>query len=126
MEGLLQPSHLLFILLIVLFIVVPIAITLRIARYLRARCAWPETQLRGWKRIGIIASVVWILGAGSFTACAVLIPNFHRAGSLTSTVAQVIFAEFVVLVPVPLGWGFASLILFLVYWVKRGFSPTHN
>lgn len=30
-------------------------------------------------------------------------------------------AAIVALVPVPLGWGFAYLVLFLVRWVRRGF-----
>ena len=31
-------------------------------------------------------------------------------------------AAVVAFVPVPLGWGFAYLVLFLVRWVKRGFA----
>jgi hypothetical protein len=30
-------------------------------------------------------------------------------------------AALVAFVPVPLGWGFAYLLFFLVRWVKRGF-----
>jgi hypothetical protein len=31
-------------------------------------------------------------------------------------------AALVAFVPVPLGWGFASLVLFLVRWTKHGFA----
>jgi hypothetical protein len=31
-------------------------------------------------------------------------------------------AVMIALIPVPLGWGFVYLVLFLVRWVKRGFS----
>lgn len=111
------------------------------------------TKLNGWKRIGTIASVVWIIGAGvhtydseidrasgfiasthvecdsnlagktgdawttSFNECnkraddslALALTNARLAGAL------------VAFVPVPMGWGFAYLVLFLVRWVKRGF-----
>lgn len=103
-------------------------------------------KLNGWKRIGVIVSVVWILGAGIYTDKVVessVIENAseqtlsceaahnwvgsgecdkrstdylanHNYDALT-TAASVAF------IPVPLGWGFVYLILYLVTWVKRGF-----
>lgn len=72
-------------------------------------------KLNGWKRIGIIASVVWILGAG-LTSLAEL---DYLAGTPSSDWSA---AAFVTFAPVPLGWGFVYLVLFLVRWVKRGFA----
>jgi hypothetical protein len=109
-------------------------------------------KLNGWKRIGIIASVVWILAAGVHTYDSEIdrandyitstflncesnwvgtgdayekhidrcekIENESLALALTSARLD---GALVALIPVPLGWGFAYLILFLVRWVKRGF-----
>ena len=110
------------------------------------------TKLNGWKRIGIIASVLWILGAGEYTYSSKLdraddliastllacesnwvgvgdayekhvhecqkIADDSFALALTNARLEGALAAFV---PVPLGWGFAHLVLFLVRWVKRGF-----
>ena len=127
-------------------------------------------KLNGWKRIGIIASVIWILGAGAYTydseidqaslpiskaylscdsaakALPRKAPDFipdpgtvpmppgavpadsrdcHKQAedSLTLAVKNArLDASLVALVPVPLGWGITYLVLFLVRWVKRGFT----
>lgn len=104
-------------------------------------------KLDGWKRIGVIVSVVWILGSGIFTYNAVgnsVIKNAaaqtlmceeanNMAGStecdkrstdyLTNHNYDPLRASTsVAFIPVPLGWGFAYLILFLAAWVKRGFT----
>ena len=110
-------------------------------------------KLNGWKRIGIIVSVVWILGAGVHTydseidRFSRIIASTHvqcdsnlagKTGDAWTTgfnecdkqaddsLASVLNgarldAALVAFVPVPLGWGFAYLVLFLVRWVKRGF-----
>jgi hypothetical protein len=110
-------------------------------------------KVNGWQRIGIIASVVWILGAWVHTydseinSASELIVSTHVAcdsnlagitgdawkkgfdecnkqdnESRTQAMAGArLDAEIVAFVPVPLGWGFAYLVLFLVRWVKRGF-----
>lgn len=112
-------------------------------------------KLNGWKRIGIVASVVWILGAGLHTygsemeTDSRLISSTHVAcdsnlGNKTEDARAEAFNEcnkqaddslalaltnarlagaLVAFVPVPLGWAFVYLILFLVRWVKRGFMP---
>ncbi len=97
-------------------------------------------KLNGWKRIGVIASVIWILGAGAYTyvsestseviasiqcetkpgfgdeaAFLRCVKNAHDSLGVAEVVALAAF------VPVPLGWGFVYLVLFLVRWVKRGF-----
>lgn len=111
-------------------------------------------KLNGWKRIGIIASVVWILGAGLYTydsefnrashyiaadhvRCDSYLGNYKDEDAremafrecnkqaddslaLAETNARLVGA-IVAFVPVPLGWGFTYLALFLVRWVKRGF-----
>lgn len=106
-------------------------------------------RLNGWKRIGIIASVVWILGAGLYTHgalqesdskaavaaaldCESYIPkgitslaecDKRAADYLAGTHSgEWIGTAVVAFVPVPLGWGFVYLVLFLVRWVKRGFA----
>jgi hypothetical protein len=164
-------------------------------------------KLNGWKRIGIIASVIWIIGVGAYTydseidqaslpisrtylSCdsaakaptsrdvldqiaagntggqpplprkapdsapepgtvsadslpvtpppgyTVEVPvppgavladsrDCHKQAedSLTLAVKNArLDASLVALVPVPLGWGITYLILFLVRWVKRGFT----
>ncbi len=110
-------------------------------------------RLNGWKRIGIIASVVWILGAGTHTynseinsaikgidslevACESPLPgetadtlddrvnkcDKHSDDFLALAISNARFeAALVAFVPVPLGWGFTYLVLFLVRWIKRGF-----
>jgi hypothetical protein len=112
------------------------------------------TKLNGWKRIGIIASVLWIPGAWVHTfdsetdrasasiASTQVACDSSLAGktgdawtkgfnecdrqaddSLALALANArLEATFVALVPVPLGWGFTYLVLFLVKWVKRGFG----
>jgi hypothetical protein len=109
-------------------------------------------KLNGWKRIGIVGSVVWILGAGLYThdevvkqisASYVQIDQDcigETGGNVGRSVdvakcdkiaddyaAQVYHYEWVepaivAFVPVPLGWGFVYLVLFLVRWIKRGFA----
>ena len=111
-------------------------------------------KLNGWQRLGIIASVVWILVAWVHTydsendsASKAIASNQvtcdgNLAGktgdawqkgldecnkradeSLTQAMAGArVDAAIVALVPVPLGWGLAYLVLFLVRWVKRGFA----
>jgi len=110
-------------------------------------------KLNGWKRIGIIASIVWILGAGVHTydseidsASAYITPihvacdsylaeqtgdtrknwlsecdkeanDYLKVAYRNAWFAAALFA----FIPVPLGWGFTYLVLFLVRWVKRGF-----
>ena len=106
-------------------------------------------KLNGWKRIGVIASAVWIIGAGYSTL--VVTENsamkFHNAlvqqcmappndwGEIYKSClknaddytmemlpSERTEAALVAFVPVPLGWGFTYLVLFLVRWIKRGFS----
>lgn len=106
-------------------------------------------KLSGWKRVGIIASAVWILCAGTYTlkvADDTLIttasgftlrceemPDGSLRGSAkcdelsTEYLAKMKFepwieSALVAFVPVPLGWGFTYLVLFLIRWVRRGFS----
>jgi hypothetical protein len=111
-------------------------------------------KLNGWKRLGIIASVVWILGAWVHTidsendSESKAVASIHvtcddnlagKTGDawqkgfdecnkeaddlLTHAMAGArVDAAIVAFVPVPLGWGLAYLVLFLVRWVKRGFA----
>jgi len=110
-------------------------------------------KVNGWKRIGIIASIVWIFGAGLYTydleidSASKAIASTHVAcdsnlagktgdawttgfnecdkqanDSLSEANANArLVAALFAFVPVPLGWGFTYLVLFLLRWVKRGF-----
>lgn len=104
-------------------------------------------KLNGWKRIGIVVSVAWILGAGTRTLIVVEDADIKTASGLTLSCEEAqnwrwslecdnrstdylaeskyhgwIGAGAVAFIPVPMGWGFAYLILFLVRWIKRGFA----
>ena len=108
-------------------------------------------KLSGWKRIGIVASVVWVIG-GYFH-------EFHsvydRALESYSTIKTHCYEHvdddasptkdecdrdfelslnetfhdareagiFAALVPIPIAWGVTYFALFLGGWVKRGFVP---
>jgi hypothetical protein len=124
-------------------------------QYLATRCFPKDAmKLNGWKRIGIIASVVWIFGAWLHTNSTVLdrqsalIVSIHIAcdsnlGGKTGGAWEKGFAQcnkqadeslavaiknarleaaLAAFVPVPLGWAFVYLVLFLERWVKRGFE----
>ncbi len=110
-------------------------------------------KVNGWERIGIVASVVWILSAGAHTYQSEMdsaskgIASIHVAcdsnlAGKTGNAWDMGFSEcnkqanemlaeantnawfsaaLFAFVPVPLGWGFAYLVLFLLRWVKRGF-----
>jgi hypothetical protein len=104
-------------------------------------------KVNGWKRIGIIASVVRILGSGAQTLNVVENDLTKTASELMLSCEEAqngrgsaecdrrsfdylaetnkglwIEVAAVALIPVPLGWGFTYLVLFLVRWVKRGFN----
>lgn len=105
-------------------------------------------KLNGWKRIGIVTSVVWILGAGLYTyeavsesdikaavSAALACENYIASGVTTleecdkrktDYLAETFPDEWreaaiVAFVPVPLGWGFVYLVLSLMRWIQRGF-----
>ncbi|HKV47096.1 MAG TPA: hypothetical protein VJN69_03310 [Candidatus Acidoferrales bacterium] len=106
-------------------------------------------KLNGWKRLGVVASVVWIIGAGFYTLGNLSDEAVETASQLTlnceaarngqgsqecdqratdyldeTTDSDRIEAAAVAFVPVPLGWGFAYLLLFIVVWIKRGFAQS--
>lgn len=141
-----------------------------------------KPRLNGWKRIGIVASVFWIVGAGAYTlktrddadqeAAATIYRNcastrdeiehsqdvecgrqsergpmidiptaFQKCMSafkeehpeldcskrsedfaVGTLSGDWMDAAIVGIAPVPFGWGFVYLILFLVRWIKRGFG----
>ena len=111
------------------------------------------TKINGWKRIGIIASLVWIIGAYLYAYSSAIskrsedISSVHVTcdADLTGKTGDAYTNGFkecnkqaddslslairdarldgvlAALVPVPLGWGFAYLVLFTAGWVRRGF-----
>ena len=103
-------------------------------------------KLNGWKRIGIIVSVVWILCADIYTYNAVENSVVENASAQTINCEKangwigsaecdkrstdylaaykhdaLMTSASAAFVPVPLVWGFVYLVLFFVAWVKRGF-----
>jgi formylglycine-generating enzyme required for sulfatase activity len=96
-----------------------------------------------WKRIGIVASIVWILGAGIYTLKvtnddsvrlgAVTTESCHDANGPAYEACQkagddfltqqlhgdLIIGVIFAFVPVALGWGLIYLVLFLVRWNSR-------
>jgi hypothetical protein len=134
-------------------------------------------KINGWKRIGIIASVIWVIGAWvtavivlgdqdlkrhafyygecakirdemdqsarvecerkaglsdtatAFNDCMEAYRQKHRdtCGTPTQDIEREgseerEMATFLAFVPVPFAWGFVYLVIFLVRWVKRGFT----
>lgn len=101
-------------------------------------------RLSGWKRIGIVVSVAWILGAGIYTYEKLInsdlnyfmvvindcLDEHHDANECTkqgykyldgARASDLMMASIVGIVPVPFAWGFAYLMLFTVRWIRRGF-----
>jgi hypothetical protein len=62
MEGLFQPSHLIFILIIILLVVAPIAIPVRVARCRRRHCTWPLAKAKRRLLLGLVALMIGVLG----------------------------------------------------------------
>jgi hypothetical protein len=103
-------------------------------------------KLNGWKRIGILASLTWMVCAGIHT-CNSGVESSVAVASLMSNDCVKIkplaeceareqdflsatergdeeWAALVAIVPVPFGWGAVYLALFLVRWVKDGFEKS--
>src|SRR5262249_12846410 len=105
-------------------------------------------RLNGWQRIGIVASVIWAIGApiyldhaaqqnameafGSYyEACrdnpsSELDWRFERARWASDTVTRYqllsVNGVVVALVPVGLGWLLAYALVYLVRWIRAGFQ----
>jgi hypothetical protein len=105
-------------------------------------------KLNGWKRIGIVASIGWILGAYIYTFSYESAADLRFVGLITQSCAEDhignevgynecmkrgedyhaevfpsehLAAAMAAFIPVPFAWGFVYLILFLARWIKRGF-----
>jgi hypothetical protein len=108
-------------------------------------------HLNGWQRLGIVASVVWALAASiygfvdsrerynkaferafddAYVPCWVRPSNdpevCFRAASAASSAVKPDLARVLVLalVPIPLGWLGAYILLRLRRWVRHGFKAT--
>jgi hypothetical protein len=106
-------------------------------------------KINGWQRVGIVASVAWMIGAYIYTFnveektnaiyAAMIVDNCidaHKGSEMGDNDCLKKGEEYgikafpeerseaalVASVPVPLGWGFVYLVLFLVRWIKRGFA----
>lgn len=104
-------------------------------------------KLNGWKRIGIVASIIWAAGAYVYTFEAHDKADLWVSSELTQnciaahqgadpdnkcfTEGEQNYERMVpgereeaaldALAPIPLGWGLAYLALFIFLWIKRGF-----
>jgi hypothetical protein len=109
-------------------------------------------KLNRWKRIGIIASVVWLLGAGGYTYYSEAKDIAHLASSATQTCLTMLtdqagraaecqkrgdsfrealpevryFALGVATIPVPLGWGLVYLAIFVGRWARCRWDALHG
>ncbi len=109
-------------------------------------------RLNRWKQIGVIASVVWILGAGGYTyysetkdiehlassvtqECLTTLTNepgrsaecANRGDSFRKSLPKVKYIALgVAVIPVPLVWGLAYLVLFVVRWARRRWALLHG
>ena len=103
-------------------------------------------KLNGWKRIGILASVAWVLGAGlhtlnvegrrhsefvadRVTSCedSYSAINCDRYFDSSAEIKEQLLIEWqdaviVAFSPIPFAWGSIYLIIFLLRWLKRGFQ----
>ena len=105
-------------------------------------------RLNGWQRIGIVASVIWAIGAPIYLdtaaqrdameqfdqthkACLDNPRNdfdvcFRRASAASDSVPRYHFTSangaFVALVPLPIAWVIAYALVYLGRWIRAGFK----
>jgi hypothetical protein len=105
-------------------------------------------RLNGWQRIGIVASVIWAIGAPIYMdgaaerdaddrfgrvygSCRDVPTNdpeqcLKRASAASASVPRYQFTSangaFVALAPIPLGWLLAYALVYLVRWIGAGFK----
>jgi hypothetical protein len=93
-------------------------------------------RLNGWQRIGIVASVIWAIGAPIYMDSAAerdadekfsWVQCFQRASRAYESVPRYHFTSangaFVALAPIPVGWLIAYALVYLVRWIRAGFKP---
>jgi hypothetical protein len=89
-------------------------------------------RLNGWQRIGIVASVIWAIGAPIYLGLCRDVPSndpqqcFQTASRHFNAVTRYpLFSAngaVAALVPVGLGWLFAYALVYLVRWIRAGFA----
>ena len=106
-------------------------------------------RLNGWQRIGIVASVIWAIGAPIYMdsaaerdadekfswvhgSCRDVPSNdrdqcYQRASRAYDSVPRYHFTSangaFVALAPIPFGWLLAYAVAYLARWIQAGFKP---
>jgi hypothetical protein len=107
-------------------------------------------RLNGWQRIGIVASVIWAVGApiymdntaerdayhrwfSAYDLCRDVPTNepevcVQRVSKAHDNVPRYHFTSangaFVALAPIPLGWLLAYALVYLMRWIRAGFAPS--
>jgi hypothetical protein len=109
-------------------------------------------RLNGWQRIGLVASVIWAVGAPiymdqaaqreasdrfseSYERCRDIPTNdpercFKQASDWSHTVPRYTLrgdpqnVAIVSLVPIVFGWLLAYALVYLVRWIRAGFKPS--
>jgi hypothetical protein len=105
-------------------------------------------RLNGWQRIGIVASVIWAIGAPIYLdneaqsdaekrysrvygSCRDVPSNepelcAQRAGAAYGSVPRYHFTSangtFVALAPIPVGWLLTYALVYLIRWIRAGFK----
>jgi hypothetical protein len=106
-------------------------------------------RLNGWQRVGIVASVIWAIGAPIYMdsaaerdadekfswvygSCRDVPSNdrdrcYQRASRAYDSVPRYHFTSangaFVALAPIPFGWLLAYALVYLARWIQAGFKP---
>ena len=107
-----------------------------------------SVKLNGWQRIGVVATLLWIVGGGIFT----LIYLSNSADQYAKEISRLCYdlskqvescsdryveayrnrmkyegwplTGLTAFVPPLLGWPLTYLILFTTRWIRRGFAPS--
>jgi hypothetical protein len=97
-------------------------------------------RLNGWRRIGIVFSVLWaivfglwgaeniVANEGELERCLVLQPaNSDEVNCRQLYAPQIIKTKYitlaVALTPIPIAWLLIYIVIRTIRWIRRGFQP---
>ena len=75
-------------------------------------------RLKGWQRIGIVLSVIWLIVGPVWGL--ILVHNLLWFVGVSDPYVAATFA----LLPIPFLWLFLYIVVWTVRWVRRGFQPS--